>query len=736
MSAPTTPDELDLSGRWRAGRADEDLRRTWYGDDFEDSDGAFSEVDVPGHWRSTAAFATNDDPILYRRRFTTLTLAPHTRAWLHLDGICAQGDVWLDGTYLGNTDGAWIPHRFEVSEVLARRNEHVLGIEVASAPVGDRTSKRGLLGTWQDGPYVAEGWNPGGIWRPVGIRRTGPVAITKRRVLCTAATPTRAIVTVSCSLDAASACEVAIRTVIDGQTSERRQPLAGGSNDVTWSVEVPDPRLWWPAELGDQPMYDVQVEVSMVEAITEADAATTGRSERDVSGTVSDSFATRIGLREVRRNDWIWSINGERLFLRGVLVGPGAHELGTAAAEVFSEQIRHARDAGCNLVRVHAHLSRDELYDEADRTGMLVWQDLPLYRGQNRGVRRSALRTAQAAVDRLGSHPSIIVWCGHDDPDLTAPRAATVGFTRRFVSHELPNWSRSVVDRSVKRALSAADGTRPVIASSGTWPHPPSLEGSDIHLDLGWSSGAPEDLARLARAVPRAVRFVQITPSPSPTRRAPDDGGAPWPPENPAALIDPGSFDLDLLLARLPPDVFDSPSDWFRAAHNLQAHLIRTQVEMLRRLKYRPTGGFTIAHLADLYPTTAPSLVDHTGEAKPAMAALRDACAPLLVTLNPWPGCSHAGDLIGCDVHVVNDLRTDVTDARCDVRLRLTHTGSEIETQSWSFLGNVSADSVALVGRTVLHVPSGVDRVHADVRLTSAEGTTTASYTVPVHVHE
>ena len=77
--------------------------------------------------------------------------------------------------------------------------------------------------------------------------------------------------------------------------------------------------------------------------------------------------------------------------------------------------VRLAREAGLNLLRVHAHVGRPELYEAADGLGVLLWQDMPLHRGYS-GVRRQAARQAAAAVDLLGHHPSIVVWCGHDEP--------------------------------------------------------------------------------------------------------------------------------------------------------------------------------------------------------------------------------------------------------------------------------------------------------------------------------
>ena len=129
------PHELDLSGHWRAIVADDELRRTWQHVDWDDA--AMVDVDVPGHWRRHPAFADSDGPLLYRRRFQSLAPVGDERAWLVFDRLCAQGDVWLDGGYLGDTEGAFAPHRFEVTASVHDRREHVLGVEVTSPPVGD-----------------------------------------------------------------------------------------------------------------------------------------------------------------------------------------------------------------------------------------------------------------------------------------------------------------------------------------------------------------------------------------------------------------------------------------------------------------------------------------------------------------------------------------------------------------------------------------------------------------------
>ena len=70
---------------------------------------------VPGHWRAHPELADSDGPILYRRRFELAAPSPGARRWITFDGIFYQADVWLDGAYLGDPEGYFFPHSFDVT---------------------------------------------------------------------------------------------------------------------------------------------------------------------------------------------------------------------------------------------------------------------------------------------------------------------------------------------------------------------------------------------------------------------------------------------------------------------------------------------------------------------------------------------------------------------------------------------------------------------------------------------
>ena len=98
------------------------------------------------------------------------------------------------------------------------------------------------------------------------------------------------------------------------------------------------------------------------------------------------------------------------------------------------------------------------------------------------------------------------------------PKALRRLAVKAAAAQELPTWNKTVLDRSVKRALEKADGTRPVIAHSGVLPHPPQLDGTDSHLYFGWYHGDERDLPGFLRAdAPHGpLRHASSAPRPCP----------------------------------------------------------------------------------------------------------------------------------------------------------------------------------------------------------------------------
>ena len=692
---------MDLSGRWRACGADEALRRTYPDPEFDDS--GWAEIDVPGHWRSAPAFAGANGPLLYRTRFEAARPDDERRSWLVLDGLFYQGDVWLDGAYVGDTEGYFFPHSFEITDAMRDRAEHVLAVEVTCSPQHDRSAKRNITGVFQDWDCLDPDWNPGGIWRPVRLEQSGPVRISRYRVLCQEATAEQAVLTVTATLDATEATPATLRTTVGVSTEHiEEHPLAAGENQISWQVTVEKPALWWPHALGDQPLHDVTLTVT-----------TAGRDD------VSDTRTVRTGLRQVRMKRWITTVNGERLYLKGSNQAPNRIQLADATPAELENDIVLAKQAGLDLLRLLAHINRPELYDAADRHGLLLWQDFPLQWAYARGIRKQAARQAREAVDLLGHHPSIAVWCGHNDPisEGTDPREAMDRPVRSaigFLTHqELPSWNKTVLDSSIKRAFEKSDPSRPVIPHSGVLPHPGS-GGTDTHVYFGWYHGEERDFPGVCAAFPRLARFVsEFGAQAVPTTTDFMDPER-WPDLDWDELGRRYALQKPIFDRRVPPAEFETFAQWQAATQRYQADLIRFHVETVRRLKYRPNGGFCQFDFADSRPGVTWSVVDHQREPKLGYDALAAACAPVIVVADRPDAEYRCGAPIALDVHVVSDLRTAIAGATVTARL-----GWRDGEHRWRWQGDIPADDCVRVGTVQAIAPDAPGSLTLDLELTA-----------------
>jgi beta-mannosidase len=682
---------VELGGTWRAAIADDDLRRRWHDHSFDDS--GWEPVEVPGHWRSVPAFADADGPLLYRHAFDAPAPEAGRRAWLTFDGLFYQGDAWLDGSYLGDTEGYFAPHTFEITDARRDRQEHHLAVEVTCARQHDLTAKRNITGVFQHWDCLDPDWNPGGIWRPVRVTETGPVRIARLRALCREASPERAVLVLRATLDSDAARSVSVITALGGHDHRTEHPVAAGANDLEWTVTIESPDLWWPRALGPATLHDLRVEVVL---------------DASEGGTASDVRHLRTGLRQVRLRSWVASVNGERLFLKGSNHGPTRMAIAEASPQELARDVELAGEAGLDLLRIHAHITRPELYDAADEAGLLLWQDLPLQWGYARGIRKQAVQQAAAAVDLLGHHPSIAIWCGHNEPMAIEndpsmwgePKALRRMALKAAAAQELPTWNKTVLDRSVKRALEKADGTRPVIAHSGVLPHPPLLDGTDSHLYFGWYHGHERDFPGFLRAIPRLARFVTEFGAQAVPASAEFCEPERWPDLDWERLGRSHALQRAVFDRHVPPDEHATFEGWRDATQAYQAVVIRRHIEALRRIKYRPTGGFAQFCFADGHPAVTWSVLGHDRVPKAGFDALREACQPVIVVADRLPQTITPGQALALDVHVISDRRTPIDGA--EVTARLEWSGGS---RTWRWQGDIPADACQRVGTVQIVVP-------------------------------
>ena len=624
-------DETELSGPWRAAPADEDLRRTFVETGF--SDGAWEPIEVPSHWRSTPAFSEPTARSSTGRSFEEAD-APEptgadTRSWLVLDGVFYTSDVWLDGAYLGDTEGYFFPHAFEVTEALRTASEHISPSRWPAPPRPTARAKRNLTGVFQHWDCLDPDWNPGGIWRPVRIEQTGPVRIRTSA----GAVPRGARRAGACSLRAVARQrrgrtgraaddhrDDSGRDVVDVVSDEH--PRRRGEQ-VEWTVTCRRTRsCGGRAPSATSLVYDVEVEVRIDRRGT----------ERRATSSVAS------GCARVRMRDWISSVNGERLFLKGANQGPTR----MALAEATARGVRARRRAGDGRrarppARARPHqparaLRRRRRGRPAALAGLAAAVGLRPRRSASRRVRQAA-----EAVDLLGHHPSVVDLVRAQRADGDRHEPGTLGRSRRrcaacAVGRRRPGAADLEQDRARPVDQAGAREGRRHPAGDRPLRRAPPPAAARRHRQPPLLRLVPRRRARPARlpagdAAPGAVREPSSAPRRCPTTPSSCEPER-WP-----------DLDWERLAAHhaLQKAVFDRHVPARRARHlrrvadaprrRTRPTVVRHHIETLRRLKYRPTGGFAQFCFADGHPAVTWSVLGHDRPPKLGYEALQAACA-------------------------------------------------------------------------------------------------------------
>jgi hypothetical protein len=301
------------------------------------------------------------------------------RLWLHFDAVDWEAEVSIDGRSLGVHRGGYDRFSFDVTDALADGQQHVLLVAVRDpsdqgpAPRGKQVQKPN--GIW---------YTPcSGIWQTVWLE---PVPATFVRSLRT-----------TTLADGQVRCEVDVAGAQPGDTWRLvRQGPAGpleAKAPIGKAIQFAVAEAWRPGRPARQ-----QVAVSVLRGGAVVDTVQAPVARRHLSLGKDAGGATRLLL------------NGEPLFQYGPLDQgywpDGLYTPPTFAA--MGADLDAIAAMGCNMLRKHVKVESELYYDECDRRGILVWQDMPS--GDTQKDPANFTRELQALVAGHSQHPSIVMW--------------------------------------------------------------------------------------------------------------------------------------------------------------------------------------------------------------------------------------------------------------------------------------------------------------------------------------
>ena len=357
---------------------------------------------------------------------------PHAgqRVWLHFDGINFRANVWLNGraiTTSSETAGAWRFFEFDVTDAILRGGPNVLAVEVYPPQQND------LAISWVD-------WNPAppdkntGLWRDVYLTTTGPVALRWPHVVSrfpsSSLDSARLTVTAELSNATNHSASGVLYCQIENAKVSRQVELAAHQTKVVRltadeypQLTVPHPRLWWPARLGPQNLYEIRLWFAADGVISDAKTAHFGI--RDVSSELNGNGAR------------IFKINGKRILIRGAGWTPDM--LLRVSPKRQEAEIAYAADMNLNAIRLEGKLEDESFLNLCDRRGILVmagwsccdhWEKWSHWKPEDYVISAASLRDQ---IRRLRIHPSVFDWLnGSDYPPPPKVEETYVGILKEL----------------------------------------------------------------------------------------------------------------------------------------------------------------------------------------------------------------------------------------------------------------------------------------------------------------
>jgi len=329
-------------------------------------------LDVPGDFNTQRPELTwLEGSVWYRKAFDYDAAAYRDgrRLFVHFGAANYRADVFLNGEKLGSHEGGFTPFQFELTGRLKPGENRLL------VHVNNERRKDGI-------PAQGFDWfNYGGLTRDVDLVETPGTYIQDYSVQLAPDSLRRVDGWVQL---AGTAPRQPVRVRIPELGVDVRAE-AGADGRAPLRFEAPF-ALWSPA----QPrLYRVQV------------------------STPEDSLEEDIGFRSIAVRGDELLLNGKPLFLRGVNFHEeidGRRAYSEADARRLLEQ---AKQLGANFVRLAHYPHNEHLVRLADRMGLLLWQEIPVYQGIDfaaAGMQDKLDAMLAEMIGRDRNRAAVIVW--------------------------------------------------------------------------------------------------------------------------------------------------------------------------------------------------------------------------------------------------------------------------------------------------------------------------------------
>jgi beta-glucuronidase len=340
-------------------------------DFFEYSFNGGPELNVPGDFNSQLCELTFfEGSVWYKKQFT-ISKKKDSRLFLHFGAVNYIAEVYLNEEKLGSHEGGFTPFQFEITDKVKEGDNTII------VKVDNRRLENGLPG------YGYDWLNYGGITRDVNLIETSNTYIDDYFI----------------QLKKGSLNTVLGWVQLKGTQSEQKIKVKIPELNIDYKTKTDDNgfakvefssrfKLWSPES---PKLYKVIVE------------------------SETDSIVDEIGFRCIETKGSEILLNKKPIFIKAVNI----HEenpLKKARAHSLEDDkllLNSAKELGCNLVRLAHYPHNENMIKEAEKMGLMVWSELPIYQHikfSDSLVPKKMETMLDEMIHRDKNHCGVVVW--------------------------------------------------------------------------------------------------------------------------------------------------------------------------------------------------------------------------------------------------------------------------------------------------------------------------------------
>jgi len=351
-------------------------------------------MQVPGDWNTQDERLFFYEGTVWLKRSFRYHQPTDRRTLLYFGAVNYDAHVYVNGQEAGHHVGGFTPFNFDVTELLAD-GENTVIVKVDNKRHAEAVPTQ-----------IFDWWNYGGITRDVLLVSVSPTYVENYQLsLDKGAAARRGLRQISfkARLNRAVAGQTVTLRIPELKVNEQVETAADGTALVT--LKAKNLQLWSP----DSPKrYRVEV------------------------GLGDEVIADSIGFRTIETRGKQILLNGQPIFLKGISMheekpNGGGRANSTVDAHML---LSWAKELGCNFVRLAHYPHNEYAVREAERMGMLVWSEIPVYwtiAWDNAQTYENARRQLTDMISRDQNRANVIIWSIANETPHSAARDRFLG---------------------------------------------------------------------------------------------------------------------------------------------------------------------------------------------------------------------------------------------------------------------------------------------------------------------